>query len=666
MKSKFMTVKRIVMPVMQALILVQTLCGCGTVDRAQFQELLDTADDVSVEMYVGSLSQTGESYVWMAQTGVNSIANAEAKGMASNFISAFNQLKPAQTLMDVMQGNQNEAKYFMEPNAQLQSTSDKSAEFQKTYTAAVSMYNQINADQLDVNDTVSKLVKASLGSQVYYNTWSASFNSDGSHIANDFYNGQITQLDLILSVYNAIYGYEAVPNDDCLYGTETDSKIEAFKQTLSDVQSKISDNESTDRQKDLSKSIDNMLNQQDFDNTVRKLMYMTKYTEINPFENVNLADSIYFSNATKMDAVSLVYNVVRDLQSSIDESLKNKDYSTIKASELGSEFKDLNGQKLLVKSTDEVYEEATGNGKVSTERDKINVVREYQNFKAMSVYPKDITLTADQWAIYQDVKDNTSILNNINQTNTADYRLLGSLQVTDLYSMLLGASSDLKGYSNELSTDTLTGSVENIDEQDQIRTYDFDSYILQYEKDNNLTDEEIQADENLKLAMFEWLRDAGVQVGLAVNDKYSGCENIFLDDYIKWLDPDSTIDQYGQKPESTGASSAFTEEEMAEMGVEPEPKVEDFIKDGKFLQDEYNAAYAEWHEGASKAFEEYQQKKTDEAMAETNKKAEEMGFDVLDQEEINQMWKEGEEFGNKVAEVIENGTIEEILNNVNN
>ena len=45
----------------------------------------------------------------------------------------------------------------------------------------------------------------------------------------------MTQLDLILSVYNAIYGYEAVPNDDCLYGTETDSKIEAFKQTLSDV-----------------------------------------------------------------------------------------------------------------------------------------------------------------------------------------------------------------------------------------------------------------------------------------------------------------------------------------------------------------------------------------------------------------------------------------------
>ena len=189
------------------------------------------------------------------------------------------------------------------------------------------------------------------------------------------------------------------------------------------------------------------------------------------------------------------------------------------------------------------------------------------------------------------------------------------------------------------------------------RTYDFDSYILQYEKDNNLTDEEIQADENLKLAMFEWLRDAGVQVGLAVNDKYSGCENIFLDDYIKWLDPDSTIDQYGQKPEQeVGSSRPYTEEELAELQEQGIPMAEDFFDE--------NGNYDE--EAHMKAFEEWQQKRTDEAMAETNKKAEEMGFDVLDQEEINQMWQEGEEFGNKVAEVIENGTIEEILNNVNN
>lgn len=189
------------------------------------------------------------------------------------------------------------------------------------------------------------------------------------------------------------------------------------------------------------------------------------------------------------------------------------------------------------------------------------------------------------------------------------------------------------------------------------RTYDFDSYILQYEKDNNLTDEEIQADENLKLAMFEWLRDAGVQVGLAVNDKYSGCENIFLDDYIKWLDPDSTIDQYGQKPEQeVGSSRPYTEEELAELQEQGKPDPADYKRpDGSNDLEGYN-----------KALEEWQQKKTAEAMARTAKGVEEMGGRNLTGDEIVEEWREGEEFGNKVAEVIENGTIEEILNNVNN
>lgn len=53
-------------------------------------------------------------------------------------------------------------------------------------------------------------------------------------------------------------------------------------------------------------------------------------------------------------------------------------------------------------------------------------------------------------------------------------------------------------------------------------------------------------------------------------------------------------------------------------------------------------------------------------MAETAKGVEELGGRNLTGDEIVEEWREGEEFGNKVAEVIENGTIEEILNNVNN
>lgn len=202
------------------------------------------------------------------------------------------------------------------------------------------------------------------------------------------------------------------------------------------------------------------------------------------------------------------------------------------------------------------------------------------------------------------------------------------------------------------------------------RTYDFDSYILQYEKDNNLTDEEIQADENLKLAMFEWLRDAGVQVGLAVNDKYSGCENIFLDDYIKWLDPDSTIDQYGQKPESTentGDSRVLTDEDYKEIGIEPPPSWEDFIdEDGNYLKEEHHKANEAWKQEFDKANAEYKKKQEEELMAETNKKAEEMGFELLTGDEITEKWEKAEENGERAMEMIENGTVEEILNNANN
>lgn len=182
------------------------------------------------------------------------------------------------------------------------------------------------------------------------------------------------------------------------------------------------------------------------------------------------------------------------------------------------------------------------------------------------------------------------------------------------------------------------------------RTYDFDSYILQYEKDNNLTDEEIQADENLKLAMFEWLRDAGVQVGLAVNDKYSGCENIFLDDYIKWCG-----EQEGVQEEPAYEAPATEDGNIDEFGLRV-PQAEDFY-------DENGNYDADAH---LKAWDEYQKKYGEASAAHTEKVVEELGGTTLTGDEITEEWKEGEEFGNKVAEAIENGSVDAILDEVQN
>ena len=175
------------------------------------------------------------------------------------------------------------------------------------------------------------------------------------------------------------------------------------------------------------------------------------------------------------------------------------------------------------------------------------------------------------------------------------------------------------------------------------RTYDFDSYILQYEKDNNLTDEEIQADENLKLAMFEWLRDAGVQVGLAVNDKYSGCENIFLDDYIKWCG-----EQEGVQEEPAYEAPA------TEDGLK-KPVFEDFL-------DENGNYDAEAHRQAN---EEYLRKKGEASAAHTEKVTEELGGEILTGDEITEKWEKAEENANKIAEMWKDGTLDEVVNAVN-
>ena len=193
------------------------------------------------------------------------------------------------------------------------------------------------------------------------------------------------------------------------------------------------------------------------------------------------------------------------------------------------------------------------------------------------------------------------------------------------------------------------------------RTYDFDSYILQYEKDNNLTDEEIQADENLKLAMFEWLRDAGVQVGLAVNDKYSGCENIFLDDYIKWLSPEMEVTEETpadtntstSSGTSTGESRKFTDEDYKEMGAVPPPKAEDYIKDGKFLEDEYRADHDKWYAEFQVIYDAYQKQKDQEFLDSTAEYTESVGGDNLTAEEFKQQIEEDREFSKKVAEIMQ-------------
>ena len=196
----------------------------------------------------------------------------------------------------------------------------------------------------------------------------------------------------------------------------------------------------------------------------------------------------------------------------------------------------------------------------------------------------------------------------------------------------------------EIVTDVET---EDTTQQEETH-YDFDAYVAQYESDNNLTDEQIAADEALKTEMFEWMQDAGVEAGLAVNDQYAGCKNIFLNDYIQWLGK-----QQGVHEEPAYVEPA-TEDGLDSYGLR-EPNVDDYIDEmGNFDEEGYN-----------KAVDEYLRKEGEADSAHTEKVVEELGGETLTGEALDEWNREGQENANKIAEMWKDGTLDEVVDAIN-
>jgi len=66
-----------------------------------------------------------------------------------------------------------------------------------------------------------------------------------------------------------------------------------------------------------------------------------------------------FENATKIDALEVIYNVVREYDSDFNTDLADKSYENIAVADVtNTEFKDLDGSDLTVKGVDELYDTA--------------------------------------------------------------------------------------------------------------------------------------------------------------------------------------------------------------------------------------------------------------------------------------------------------------------
>lgn len=598
MKQKFISIKKIVMPVMQALILVSSLTGCA-VKQADFAELMNEADNLNVELAIGQLDETSKNVtVYMPSFGINNLKNQDDNAAATQFKDAFGKLKPATTLMGVMTGNNGDTRYFMVPGTA--ASNQSSSEFVAANQAAEQLYTHISPDVFKKTPDLEGAVKAAIASSIYYNTWSSTFVEDSSEqnsVASGYVETSINKVNMLTGVFNTVFGSDNIPGDDSLYGEATADMIAEFESRLSGA-AESARQTGTKQGEALANSIDAFLDSSDAENSIRKLMYMERFTDVdyvsgNPDiesnEDIATAESgasanqinsaqVLFENATKIDALEVIYNVVREYDSDFNTDLADKAYEDIAIADVtNTEFKDLDGSDLTVKGVDELYDTAVTKAdgqKVETSRSKGSVAREYQGVMNNTDKNNGV-LTAGQWEMYNDAATNTSILTNLNSKTTKDLSLVSDMQVTDLYLMLLGASHNIdNGYNTGLETTVIntgvtdTGNNEAAGEDEGLQ-YEFDLYVETYKYDNGVTDEDLRNNQDTRYDMFYWIWKSGYTYADAETEQADGCTNEFVQQYIDWYYGYSNgeIDM-GDNEGTSGLSGGWTiDEESGDLMI---------------------------------------------------------------------------------------------------
>ena len=619
MKQKFISIKKIVMPVMQALILVSSLTGCA-VKQADFAELMNEADNLNVELAIGQLDETSKNVtVYMPSFGINNLKNQDDNAAATQFKDAFGKLKPATTLMGVMTGNNGDTRYFMVPGTA--ASNQSSSEFVAANQAAEQLYTHISPDVFKKTPDLEGAVKAAIASSIYYNTWSSTFVEDSSEqnsVASGYVETSINKVNMLTGVFNTVFGSDNIPGDDSLYGEATADMIAEFESRLSGA-AESARQTGTKQGEALANSIDAFLDSSDAENSIRKLMYMERFTDVdyvsgNPDiesnEDIATAESgasanqvnsaqVLFENVTKIDALEVIYNVVREYDSDFNTDLADKDYEDIAVEDItNTEFKDLDGSDLTVKSVDELYDTTvtkTDGQKVETSRSKESVAREYQGVMNNNDKNNGV-LTAGQWEMYNDAATNTSILTNLNSKTTKDLSLVSDMQVTDLYLMLLGASHNIdNGYNTGLETTVInTGVTDTGNTDDAIEySYMFNVYVATYEEENGITDEDLHNNQDTRYAMYEWIYLSGYTHWDAEEEQEEGCTHEFIADYIQYGYDRNSGKLDVTSNESTDASGKVeVSPGVYSDGTVRTPSTEEWESMTKEEKDAWNDAYA--------------------------------------------------------------------------
>lgn len=547
---------------MQALMAVTSLTGCA-VTKKDFADLMNTNDDVSVELNIAVLNTNGkvQTKVFASDMGINQLKNAESASAASDFkIAVLGTNGIGKTLIQAL-ANQKDSEPGVNEffkigqidtnNKSIQPEQGNSSDLN---TQAQNVLELINPGRFDKDRADQSDEKAAILAQIVYQAMPIqTVTGEGSKESVDV---QMSMLQILRQVDSQFFGdfYVAQFTDDATVevlnnrlkeagvdGTITVDDLKAIRDsyiksinTLQDktnvkaFASQISDAQVFNELACNSKYLDYG---DQIDPIFARIKYVAEGNDIANYdaENDGMIDTIYAQPASNFEMAVYMYNMLTDNGLWTDNAETNADTN------VGSiEVKEDADVESWLQDADHVgVPESCKSGKLNT----ATTIKEYQTYAAAGTKMMQIT-QSDEYKNIMSGKQQAMLLDNIDNS-----KLFADIETRTMISMMRNISTniDLEKASRIAGGIGLTdiNSLGKDDgEAEDIQVFDFDLYIDQFKDENNI---EINPDDNGTdipdtSILYDWLYNNGVTRESVQNDRDSGCKNPYLDGYLEYLD----------------------------------------------------------------------------------------------------------------------------------
>lgn len=574
MGAKFMKIKKIIMPLMQALMAVTSLTGC-TVSKKDFAELMNTNDDVSVELNIAVLNTNGkvQTKVFASDMGINQLKNAESTSAASDFkVAVLGTNGIGKTLMQAL-ASQNDSTpgvngFFKTGQIDI---NDKGIHPEQGNSSdlnakAENVLELVNPGRFDKDRAGQGDEKAAILAQIVYQAMPIqTVTGEGSKESVDV---QMSTLQILRQIDCQLFGdfYVAKFTDDAtvevlnnrlkeagVAGTITvddlkvirdsyvksvntwqdKSNVKAFASQLSDAQV-FNELACNSKYLDYGDQIDPIF---------ARVKYVAEGNDIANYdaENDGMMDTIYAQPASNFEVAVYMYNMLTDNGLWANNAETNADTN------IGSiEVKEDADVESWLQDADHVgVPESCKSGKLNT----ATTIKEYQTYAAAGTKMMQIT-QSDEYKSIMSGKQQAMLLDNIDNS-----KLFAEVETRTMISMMRNIASNIdlekaSSIAEGVGLPDINSLGKDDGETENIQVFDFDLYIDQFKDENNIeiNPDDIGTDISDIDSLHDWLYNNGVTRESVQNDRDSGCKNPYLYGYLEYLD---NLDKPSETPSNT-------------------------------------------------------------------------------------------------------------------